>query len=133
MVNFQRLLTEINITTENIMTENENLNSQSASSDTPQDVPLPEPTLIGLVSGLATQAMVSLGIFPNPINGSTNILLHQGKHLIETIALLDEKTKNNQTEDETKMLAHVLHELRMIYIAAQNEKQKQNNDTTGNS
>jgi hypothetical protein len=111
------------------MTENENLDSQTTRSDIPQDVPLPDPTLIGLVSGLATQTMVSLGVFPNPIDGSTNILLHQGKHLIETIALLDEKTKNNQTEDETQMLAHVLHELRLIYITAQNEKQKQNNET----
>jgi hypothetical protein len=96
---------------------------------------LPDPTLIGLVSGLATQVMISLGVFPNPINGSTNILLHQGKHLIETIALLDEKTKGHQTEEETKTLANVLHELRMLYIAAQNEKQKQkqNNETTSNS
>ncbi|MDR2706041.1 MAG: DUF1844 domain-containing protein [Planctomycetaceae bacterium] len=115
------------------MTENENLDSQTTHSDTPQDVPLPDPTLIGLVSGLATQAMISLGVFPNPINGSTNILLHQGKHLVETIALLDEKTKGSQTEEETKTLAHVLHELRMIYIAAQNEKQKRNNEINNNS
>ncbi|MDR0703582.1 MAG: DUF1844 domain-containing protein [Planctomycetaceae bacterium] len=110
------------------MTENENSAPQSTHSDTPQDVPLPDPTFIGLVSGLATQAMASLGIFSNPIDGSTNILLHQGKHLIETIALLDEKTKNNQTEDETKMLTRLLPELRMIYIAAQNEKQKRSNE-----
>jgi hypothetical protein len=112
------------------MTENENPTAQTPHSDIPipQDVPLPEPTLTALVSGLATQTMISLGIFPNPINGSTNILLHQGKHLIETIALLDEKTKGNQTEEEIKMLANVLHELRMIFVAAQNEKLKQNNE-----
>ncbi|MDR2117226.1 MAG: DUF1844 domain-containing protein [Planctomycetaceae bacterium] len=118
------------------MTEDQNSNSaknsdaqtphSDTSTPTPQDVPLPNPTLVGLVSGLASQAMISLGIFPNPIDGSNNILLHQGKHLIDTIALLNEKTKGNQTEEETKTLANVLHELRMIYIAAQNEKQKQN-------
>jgi hypothetical protein len=106
------------------MTENENSSPQTPHSDIPQDVPLPDPTLAGLVSGLASQTMISLGIFPNPIDGSTNILPHQGKHLIETIALLNEKTKGNQTEEETKMFANVLHELRMIFVAAQNEKIK---------
>jgi hypothetical protein len=106
------------------MTENETLIDHSEQTDQFKDIPLPEPSLIGLVSGLATQTMISLGIFPNPINGSTNILLHQGKHLIETIAMLDEKTKGNQTEEETKTIEKVLHELRMIYIAAQNEKNR---------
>ncbi|MDR2439408.1 MAG: DUF1844 domain-containing protein [Planctomycetaceae bacterium] len=112
------------------MTEDKNLDpeknseSQTVSSEIPQDVPLPDPTLIGLISGLASQVMISFGIFPNPIDGSKNIMLHQGKHLIDTIAMLDEKTKGNQTEEETKLLENVLHELRMIYVAAQNEKQK---------
>ena len=89
-----------------------------------QDVPFPEPTLLTLVTGLATQAMISLGIFPNPVDGETRILLHQGKHLIDTIALLAEKTAGQQTPEETKVFENVLHELRMIYVAAQSEKMK---------
>jgi len=88
-----------------------------------QDMPLPEPSLLVLVSGLAAQAMVSLGIFPNPVDGQTRILLHQGKHFIDTIAMLSEKTSGNQTSEEAKTLENLLHELRMIYVAAQNEKQ----------
>jgi len=94
-----------------------------------QDIPLPEPTLLTLVSGLAAQAMVSLGIFPNPIDGQTQILLHQGKHFIDTIALLSEKTAGNQTPEEAKTLENILHELRMIYVAAQNEKASREPDT----
>jgi len=89
-----------------------------------QDIPLPEPSLLTLVTGLAAQAMVSLGIFPNPIDGQTRILLHQGKHFINTIAMLSEKTSGNQTPEETKTFDSVLHELRMIYVAAQTEQQK---------
>jgi hypothetical protein len=88
------------------------------------DIPLPEPTLITLISGLAAQAMVSLGIFPNPISGQTSILLHQGKHLIDTVDMLEKKTEGNRTDEETNTLEQVLHELRMIYIAAQEEKGK---------
>ncbi|MCL2005828.1 MAG: DUF1844 domain-containing protein [Planctomycetaceae bacterium] len=88
------------------------------------DSPLPEPSLLTLVTGLAAQAMVSLGIFPNPIDGQTRILLHQGKHFIDTIAMLSEKTSGQQTPEEAQTFENVLHELRMIYVAAQNEKAK---------
>jgi len=94
------------------------------------DIPLPEPSLITLITGLAAQAMVSLGIFPNPVDGQTRILLHQGKHFIDTIALLSEKTSGNQTADETQTFEKVLHELRMIYVAAQNEKQRRDSEPT---
>jgi hypothetical protein len=93
----------------------------------PQDVPLPEPTLISLASGLAAQAMVSLGVFPSPLDGSTKIRLHQGKHLIDTVAYLDERTKLTQTEEEKKTFEGMLHELRMIYIAAKNEHERRSN------
>jgi hypothetical protein len=93
-----------------------------------QDIPLPEPSLLTLVTGLAAQAMVSLGIFPNPIDGQTRILLHQGKHFIDTIAMLFEKTSGHQTPEETETFEHVLHELRMIYVAAQTEKAKRESD-----
>jgi len=89
-----------------------------------QDIPLPEPSLLTLVSGLAAQAMVSLGVFPNPIDGEMRILLHQGKHFIDTVAMLSEKTSGNQTPEETKTLENVLHELRMVYVAAQNEQER---------
>jgi len=94
-----------------------------------QDMPLPEPSLLTLASGLAAQAMVSLGIFPNPIDGETRILLHQGKHFIDTIAMLSEKTSGNQTPEEAKTLESILHELRMIYVAAQNEKDKRDSES----
>ena len=88
------------------------------------DVPLPEPTLLTLASGLAAQAMVSLGVFPNPIDGQTRIMLHQGKHFIDTITMLFEKTSESQTPEETRTFENLLHELRMIFLAAQEEKRK---------
>ncbi len=103
-------------------------NESPSQTPLPQDVPLPDPTLLDLISGLSAQVMVSLGMFPNPSGESGRILLHQGKHLIDTIALLDEKTRGNQTEIETQTFANVLHELRMIFVAAQNEQQRRQNE-----
>ncbi|MDR1484712.1 MAG: DUF1844 domain-containing protein [Planctomycetaceae bacterium] len=90
----------------------------------PQDVPLPEPSLVGLASGLAAQAMASMGMFSGPSGEQIEIKLNQAKHLIETIAILEEKTKGNRTEDETNKLGGILHELRMIFVAAQNEHER---------
>lgn len=88
------------------------------------DVPLPDPTLMSLISGLASQVMLSLGAFPNPITGKSTIMLHQAKHLIDTIAMLFEKTAGNQTDEEKQKIDALLHELRMIFVAAQNEKKR---------
>lgn len=90
----------------------------------PQDVPLPAPNLITLATSLATQAMVSMGIFPNPMTGQSTFMLHQAKHLIDTVQLLFEKTAGNRTDEESKMLENVIHELHMLFIAAQNEKSR---------
>ena len=92
-----------------------------------QDISLPDPSLPTLITGLAAQAMVSLGVFPNPIDGQTRILTNQGKHFIDTIAMLSEKTSGHQTPEETKTFENVLHELRMIYVAAKEEKMKREN------
>lgn len=99
--------------------------AQEQENGRQHDVPLPDPTLLTLVSGLAAQTMVSLGIFPNPVDGQTRILLHQGKHLIDTVAMLSEKTSGHQTPEESKAFENILHELRMIYVAAQDAKAKQ--------
>ena len=88
------------------------------------DVPLPPPTLVTLASGLAAQAMVSMGVFPNPATGKSVMLLNQATHLIDTIDLLFQKTEGNRTTEETQTLENVLHELRMIYLAAEKEKQR---------
>ena len=98
-------------------------------NDQQQDIPLPEPSLLTLVTGLAAQAMMSLGIFPNPIDGQTRILLHQGKHFIDAIAMLSGKTSGNQTAEEVKTFENILHELRMIYVAAQDEKARRESDS----
>jgi hypothetical protein len=87
----------------------------------PKDVPLPPPSLLSLVSGLATQAMVSMGAFPNPATGKPTMMLHQAKHLVDTVELLQEKTQGNRTEEESKTIEGVLHELRMLYVAAQRQ------------
>ncbi|HID75474.1 MAG TPA: DUF1844 domain-containing protein [Planctomycetaceae bacterium] len=84
-----------------------------------QHAPLPPPDLASLATGLAMQAMVAMGLAPNPVDGKTAVHLDQAKHAIDTIAMLEEKTEGNRTPEESALIARLLHELRMSYVAIQ--------------
>ena len=76
----------------------------------------PEPSLPLLVTTLATQAMVGLGLVEHPLSGRGELDLAQSRHFIDTIAMLKEKTEGNRTAEETTVIENVLHELQMIYV-----------------
>ncbi len=88
-----------------------------AASSYPRDFPLPPASLEILIGSLATQAMVSLGILPNPLTNKRDRLPNQAKHLIDLLAVLQAKTEGNRTSEESEMLDSTLHQLRMAYIS----------------
>ena len=90
--------------------------------ETYEDKPLGKPNLISIVTTIAQQAMVSMGVLPNPISGKTIFLLNQATYLIESIDVLIEKTKGNCTDEESRIIENVAHELRMLFVAASKEK-----------
>jgi hypothetical protein len=77
---------------------------------------MPPASLVTLLSSLATQAMLSLGLIRDPIDGAVHIHKPMAKHFIDTIAVLEDKTKGNLTPEEAAMLSDVLHQLRMAYV-----------------
>jgi hypothetical protein len=85
--------------------------------------PLPPPSLELLATSLAMQATAAMGLVPNPLTGKTDVDLEQAKHVIDTIALLSDKTQGNRTAEETAVLDELLHQLRLSYVmAAQHKK-----------
>jgi hypothetical protein len=78
--------------------------------------PLPEADLNFLAWSIATGAMVSLGLAPRPDGGEAKIDLGLAKHAIDVLAMLEEKTGGNRTEEETKVLRSLLYDLRMRYV-----------------
>lgn len=77
---------------------------------------IPPADLSTLISMFSTQAMVSLGILPNPANGQTEAVLPLARHFIDLLGVLEEKTKGNLDEREAQLLESALHELRMAYL-----------------
>ncbi|MCC7087089.1 MAG: DUF1844 domain-containing protein [Pirellulales bacterium] len=86
----------------------------------PADAPLPPATLTFLFTTIATQAMIALGQVPNPINGIIEFRQYQAKHYIDTLSMLEAKTANNRTPEESMLLNDMLHQLRMAYILSMN-------------
>ena len=86
------------------------------------DAPLPPPSLEVLAGSLGMQAMVAMGLLPNPLSGKPEVRLNQAKHFIDTIAMLEEKTEGNRTPEETAVTSDLLHELRMGYVAVQKKQ-----------
>jgi hypothetical protein len=81
------------------------------------DPPMPPASIGMLMSSLATEALLSLGQFPHPVTGETKLRRHQAKYLINTLAMLQEKTAGNLTSDEALALDDILHQLRMAFVA----------------
>ncbi len=76
----------------------------------------PDPDFSFFVTTLALQASISLGVVANPGTNQKEENLAQAKFMIDTLSLLQEKTKGNLTEDEGKLLENILYELRMQFI-----------------
>jgi hypothetical protein len=81
---------------------------------------IPPADFTTLVSSIATQALFSLGAMPDPQTGQRYTNLDIARHHIDSLSVLEEKTKGNLTEDETKMLASTLYELRQSYVQIAN-------------
>jgi hypothetical protein len=83
---------------------------------------------MGLVYSLTQSAFISLGKLPDPMSGKIERNLPQASQTIDLLAALEEKTKGNLEEDESKFLAHTISDLRLNYVDEVNkpDDQKEN-------
>ena len=77
---------------------------------------MPPASFETLVSTMATQALFAMGAIPDPRTGQRMQHLELARHHIDMLGVLEEKTKGNLTEEETKMLSGTAYELRSRYI-----------------
>lgn len=70
------------------------------------------------VISLATSAQVGMGTVPHPETNQAAQNLPAAKQMIDILALLQEKTKGNLTDDESSLLEQVLYTLRVHYVRA---------------
>ena len=72
--------------------------------------------LSSFLISLAQSALVHLGEVPDPGTGQRGTQLTLARYTIDTLAMLEEKTKGNLDEQESKLLGSLLDELRLKYV-----------------
>ena len=77
---------------------------------------LPTVDFISYLTNLVETGQLYLQGVPNPETEEVVINLPVVKHIIDTIEMLEEKTKGNLTAPEANFLTNTLYELRMGYI-----------------
>ena len=81
-----------------------------------QSAGLPKMTFATFIISLNHSALVHLGVVEDPLNGTKAKNLELAKQTIDVIAMLEEKTKGNLTEEESEMMKSLLYDLRIIYV-----------------
>ena len=90
--------------------------SSEQPADGQQGQQMPAPDFMTLVSSLATQALMSLGQLLDPYTQKVNYNKPMAKHFIDTLSMLEEKTKGNLDDKEAQMIEEILHQLRMVFV-----------------
>ena len=78
---------------------------------------MPEVTFTAFVMSLNTSALFHLGEISDPQTNEKKQDLVLVKHTIDTLKLLEDKTKGNLSGEEQDLLKHVLYDLQMRYVA----------------
>ena len=82
-----------------------------------------EMSFLNYVASLGYQAMIFLGEIPHPVSQQIEKNTDQAKFLIDTLALLREKTKGNLSAQEQNLLNGTLYELQMKYVEIMQKSQ----------
>lgn len=103
----------------------EAVRKEKEPSDKEKDKFIPlQPDFNFFITTLALQASISLGHIPNPSTDKKEENLTQAKFIIDTLEMLQNKTKGNLTAEENTLLENMLYELRMQYVAKINNKKE---------
>ena len=84
---------------------------------------MPEVTFSSLVLSLNTSALFHMGELVHPESGQKMVDLELAKNAIDTLAMLEDKTRGNLGVNEGELLTRVLYELKMRFVQAGNDKQ----------
>lgn len=76
----------------------------------------PQVTFSTFVFSLSSSALVHLGEVPDPNTQKVEKDLPLAKQIIDTLAMLQEKTKGNLDKDEDQLLQTVLYDLRLRFV-----------------
>jgi hypothetical protein len=86
--------------------------------DTDGKCVMPEVTFSALIMSLSTSVLYHLGEIGDLKTGKKEVNLDLAKHGIDTLALLQQKTKGNLTKDEEEILKSIVYDVKMRFVKA---------------
>ncbi|MFN2493448.1 MAG: DUF1844 domain-containing protein [Pyrinomonadaceae bacterium] len=104
-------------------------NQESIQSEVPEaeessSVELPgadDPaSFASFMMSIASNAASSLGMMEHPVTGKREVELELGKHWIDVLGMLQQKTRGNLLPQEKQILESLLADLRMQYVSLTN-------------
>jgi hypothetical protein len=79
---------------------------------------MPEVTFSTFVMSLNTSVLYHLGELPDPETGRTVLNIDLARHAIDTLVVLEQKTKGNLSEEESELMKNILYDVKMRFVNA---------------
>ncbi len=97
-----------------------------ADLDAEVDIPGAEDpaSFANFMMSIASNAASSLGMMEHPVTGKREVDLELGKHWIDVLGMLEQKTRGNLLPQEQQILEGLLADLRMQYVSLTNATPK---------
>jgi coproporphyrinogen III oxidase-like Fe-S oxidoreductase len=102
----------------------QSVEKEKTAPKTSEEFAPPEPDFKFFITTLTLQASIALGHLANPATGKTEQDPTQAKFIIDTLGMLQEKTKGNLTREEQDLLENLLYELRLAFLAKKEDLPK---------
>ena len=80
------------------------------------DCVMPEVSFISFILSLNTTALFHLGEIPHPETRQKVLDVELARHAIDTLAMLEQKTKGNLNSEEQELISRMVYELKMRFI-----------------
>ncbi len=77
---------------------------------------MPEVTFSAFIMSLNTSILYHLGEIADPVSGKKEVRLDPARHGIDTLMLLQNKTKGNLTTEEEEMLKNILYDVKLRFV-----------------
>jgi hypothetical protein len=74
-------------------------------------------SFINFLMSIASNAAAALGMMEHPVTGQRGVDLPLGKHWIDVLGMLQEKTRGNLSGQENQIFTGLLSDLRMQYVS----------------
>jgi len=83
---------------------------------------MPEVTFSTFVMSLNTSALYHLGELADPETGGRVVNFELARHAIDTLVVLEQKTKGNLTQEENELLKNILYDVKIRFVNAVRKK-----------